>query len=193
MRGKIRLKSGPLSAVKLHIAKPSEEGLPFSKCARRCHMGQQWPQEGPSTSWMEQVQGDFSIRKDGPGIFKFRNVKILFRSFCPRASSPPWLSSFDNICLHIVWMSDASGRRDWGSLQGQGGEKREGTLSRRALMLLEGRPQPEDTKRRLSPRVSSETLGLGIWTKCYLNFKGLGDIHGADIYIIHIQISFKSI
>lgn len=82
-------------------------------------MGQQWTQEGPSTTWMEQVWDEFALRKNGPGIFKFRNVKILFRSFCPGASSPPWFSSFDNTCLHIAWMSDISGWRNWGDKVGE--------------------------------------------------------------------------
>lgn len=91
----------------------------LKKCSLKCCMGQQWPQEGPSTTWMEQVWDEFAIRKNGPGIFKFRNVKILFRSFCPGASSPPWFSSFDNTCLHIAWMSDISGWRNWGDKVGE--------------------------------------------------------------------------
>lgn len=94
--------------------------LKKKKSSLKCHMGQQWPQEGPSITWMEKVWGEFTIRKNGPGIFKFRNIKILFRSFCPGSSSPPWFSSFDNICLHIAWMSDVSGWRNWGTRWGKG-------------------------------------------------------------------------
>lgn len=67
---------------------------------------------------MEETQGDFFIGKNDHRILSLEMVESnlghsvleyhLLRGF-----------PFDNVCSHAVWMSGASGRRDWtGSSKG---------------------------------------------------------------------------